>query len=118
MHRYDVFVSRCQEFDDSQFEMLEFVKNRHPGIPVVLAPKTGSVENALRAIKMGASDVLVRESIDEEFFEEILRNARPGHHPASGSDGSSDGSSGAIPEATSLIGNSPAICDVRSAIGL
>ncbi|HTK83126.1 MAG TPA: sigma-54 dependent transcriptional regulator [Bacteroidota bacterium] len=113
-HDYDIFVSRCEVFDEAQSGVLQFARNHYPPVTTVIAPKFGSIEDAVRAIRMGASDVLVRENIDADFFKGILENTAHDRSPAL----PSNGTQAANPEGTTLIGNSKAICDVRSAIGL
>lgn len=113
--KYQVFISRCEVFNDTQFAFLQFMKKHRVPTVMVIVPKHVSVENTARAIKMGARDVIVKEMIDAEFLEAILENTEYRYQiPAT----SSRQDPAAVEEHTTLIGNSPAMCEVRSAIEL
>lgn len=113
-HRYAMFIIRCDAIDARQFEILQFVKKQFPTVVTVLAPKFGSVEGAVRAIKSGASDIIVRETIDAEFFEHLLQSGELVTLPPA----ASRRNDVPLREGTTLIGLSKAMGDVRSAISL
>jgi two-component system response regulator HydG len=113
-HKYDIFISRCEAFDNTQMEILQFIKKHTLPIATVIVPKFGSVEDAVRAIKMGASDVIVEETIDAGFFKRILQNKEYDRRLPT----SPEPNSATAQEETALIGNSQAIRDIRSAIDL
>jgi PAS domain S-box-containing protein len=41
-------------------QVLQFIKERHPGLPVIIVTGTGSEEVAIQAMKMGAADYVIK----------------------------------------------------------
>ncbi len=57
----------------SGLEVLELLVERHPELPVVMVTKENSARTAVRAMKIGAFDYLVKNAAREEFVEVIRK---------------------------------------------
>ncbi len=56
--RFDVIISDIRMEDVSGFDFLEIIMRDHPGLLMILMTAYGSVQSAIKAIKMGAFDYL------------------------------------------------------------
>lgn len=59
-------------------EFLQEVKKSHPGLPVVVMTGYGTIQNAVQAMKFGASDYLVKPFELEHLIEAVGRNVDHG----------------------------------------
>ncbi|MFI5251262.1 MAG: sigma-54 dependent transcriptional regulator [Bacteroidota bacterium] len=113
-HKYQLFLSRCEYFDESQVEILDLIKKHNLKTRAVYIPKYGTVEEAVRAIKLGAGDFIVAEEVTAQIFDAMLpeefRHNRSISNPAI-----INPQEPVIAEYT-MVGESPAINEVRSAI--
>lgn len=57
------------------FELLEQVKAAHPGLPVIVLAATSVMDDALRALRLGADDYLITPFADPEVLLHALRKA-------------------------------------------
>jgi DNA-binding NtrC family response regulator len=100
---------------DAPLKLISFCRQHTIGTKHIVSASTGSVEDAVRIVKAGAHDFLVGNSSDPRVIESILRevtNYR--EHPKEFSK---------IPPSTGelnavLVGQSPAMCEIRSAVSL
>jgi DNA-binding NtrC family response regulator len=114
--KFQILLSRCDFFDSSQREILSFIKKYNLHAQVVFIPKSGTVEDAVRAIRLGARDFIVAPIVTAQIFDSALPEecrrltAIPGtivgavQQPADGE--------------YIMVGESRAINEVRSAIGM
>jgi phosphoserine phosphatase RsbU/P len=59
----------------SGIEWLEQVKDRKPGLPVIVVSGAGSMDDVVRALRIGADDFLVKPILDLEVLHHSLRRA-------------------------------------------
>jgi DNA-binding NtrC family response regulator len=62
--------------DGSAFKLLERTRETHPGLDIVLVTGYGTIEDAVQAIKCGASDYITKPLVDSEVrlvIEQTLR---------------------------------------------
>ncbi len=60
--------------------MLRLIRQRHPGIPVVLVTGAGNEEVAVEAMKLGAADYIVKHGQYLERLSGVVRGALGHHH--------------------------------------
>ena len=72
-HRYDVVVTDLLLADGDGMEVLEHVKSRFPGIEVVVITALDKVDPAVRAIKSGAAEYLVKPVSPEALQHAVTR---------------------------------------------
>jgi DNA-binding NtrC family response regulator len=114
---YPVSIIRCQRLTVEVIEMMSFFKINFPQTKIILNVETGSVEDAVLAMKNGAADFLICDCCDARLTESVLKNVT-----SSQSTRNSQvpfATNGQTPEAeVVLVGRSPAICEIRSAVNL
>lgn len=59
----------------SGIEWLEQVKEREPGLPVIVASGAGVMDDVVRALRLGADDFLIKPILDLEVLHHALRRA-------------------------------------------
>lgn len=110
-----VCILRDHASSHSISEILSFIRQNSISIKLIVSVKSGTVEDAVRSIKAGAHDFIVGESFDARLVESVLRAVTDFRHSYfEHSTGSMTSTSG---EAV-LVGQSPAISEIRSAISL
>jgi len=70
-HGTDMLVTDLRMPEMSGFELLEKVRNQWPDIPVVVMTGYSSVENAVKAMKLGAAD-FIKKPFDFDELELII----------------------------------------------
>src|SRR6202011_2426740 len=85
--------------DVSGLEVLKQIRQRAPGLPVLIITAHGNLDNAVAAKKLGAAGYLVKPLDLHEVQETIRQFASPAPAPAAF----------APPSASLLIGASPAM---------
>ncbi len=58
---FDLVLSDFNIMGMTGLDVLELIRDRRPGVPVVLVTGTGSEEIAVRALKLGASDYVIKQ---------------------------------------------------------
>lgn len=103
---YQLCLTDMRLPDGEGLELVQFIGERHPQMPVAVITAHGSMENAVAALKAGAFDYLAKPvSLDQ--LRLLVKTALV--LPAgTASEGRSEGAG------VSLIGDSPAMRDVRS----
>jgi len=91
--------------DCSGMEVLTTLRQRHPGLPVVMISAHGDTRAAVQAVKAGASDYLTKPFELDDVIDLIHQTLGRGNEP-----GADDGASGL------LIGASSAMVELRAAI--
>lgn len=71
--RFDLVVSDLIFPQSDGMELLQWVKSQHPGVEVVVITALDKVEPAVRAIKSGASDYLVKPVTPEVLAQAVTR---------------------------------------------
>jgi len=112
--KYGICVNRSDLLSEGLFELMRFIKMHKIPTKIIISLKSGTVEDAVRIMKAGASDVIIGDSSDPRLLESILRTATDYRQSATNAhiDPSSADSKAA------LVGQSQAICEIRSAINL
>jgi DNA-binding NtrC family response regulator len=112
---YPVLVTRCDSVRDQVFDLLQFVVRESLATKVIINARAGAVEDAVRVMKAGATDFIISENFDARISESILRALA--HNSGTHSKGSESPSHADDAEPV-LVGQSPAICEIRSAVNL
>ncbi len=103
--RYRLCLTDMRLPDGDGLALVEHIQTRQPGLPVAVITAFGSIETAIRALKLGAFD-FVTKPIElkalRELVSQALRLREGGEHAA------------AAPDARTLIGHSPALEQLRS----
>lgn len=72
-HRFDLVVTDLIFPQSDGLELLQWVKSQHPGVEVLVITALDKVEPAVRAIKSGASDYLVKPITPETLAQAVNR---------------------------------------------
>jgi DNA-binding NtrC family response regulator len=113
--QFPFLLSRCEFFDSTQREILSFIKKYNLATQAVFLAKSGTIEDAVQAMKLGARDFIVAPTVTPKIFDSALpeesrrRTADPRtmatlQQPTDGE--------------YTMIGETRAINEVRSAISL
>ena len=70
---YSLVITDVNLPDNNGFELLKYIKRKHPKIVVIIITGYGSIENAVQAIKEGAYDYLTKPIIDDELLLSVER---------------------------------------------
>ncbi len=115
--RPDICVCIAEAPSDTFFSIFRHIGENDLDTKVIICTQTGTVDDAVRFMKAGAHDFLITNSgAHARLIESILRvatnyrQALPGRKEISSS-------AGAGTDAV-LVGQSPAICEIRSAVNL
>ncbi|MEK6571619.1 MAG: sigma-54 dependent transcriptional regulator, partial [Bacteroidota bacterium] len=98
------------------FESLLFIEKHNIPTRMLLIAKSGGVEDAVRLMKAGASDFLVGNPPDARVMEAILRTVNQSKQSVLDLGGNAIQHNGN--GETVLVGQSSAICEIRSAVNL
>ncbi|MBI1904955.1 MAG: sigma-54-dependent Fis family transcriptional regulator [Rhodocyclales bacterium] len=93
--------------DGDGLDLVAHIQSRHPGLPVAVVSAYGSMETAIRALKLGAFD-FVTKPIELKALRELVKHAlklEPRAKEAAGHKAGRD-----------LIGHSPAILQLRAQV--
>jgi len=115
-HGYAVAVYRCNAIDIGIFDLLHTVTKNVYSTKVIVSSKTGSVDDAVRVLKAGASDFVLGENFDNRIVESIIHTACQYDDPPAKV--KSAFSAEYSEDEPILVGQSPAICEIRSAVNL
>ncbi len=72
--RFDLVITDLKMPGTSGIGLLELVHERYPNLPVILVTAYGTIENAIEAMKKGASDFVLKP-FDNESLELVIRRA-------------------------------------------
>jgi DNA-binding NtrC family response regulator len=109
---FHVCVVRSAGVCDAALKLLSFCRQHTIATKHIVSVSSGSVEDAVRIVKAGAHDFLVGDHSDPRVIESILREATNySDHPKAFQAAAGDLSA-------VLVGRSPAICEIRSAVSL
>ncbi len=113
--RYPVSIIRCDTFSQGVIDLMDFIKVRSIATRVIVSAKTGTVEDAVHSMRRGAADYLVGDCHDARLAESLLKVATSLQDFPLADD--------KVPGRTTdaevvLVGRSPAICEIRSAVNL
>jgi DNA-binding NtrC family response regulator len=114
--KYGVLVYKYDPAFEATFEFSPFIEKHNIPTRVILIPKSASVEDAVRFMKAGASDFLVGDSSESRIVDSIVRCTNQFKQSAMEVNGHS--TQGFVDGETFLVGQSPAVCEIRSAINL
>ena len=101
-NRFDICLTDMRLPDGDGLDLVAWMQERTPGVPVAVITAHGNVETAVQALKLGAFDFLSKP-VDLQHLRKIVENALKLEE----SQGKQDGR---------LTGNSPAICELRGMI--
>lgn len=101
--RYRLCLTDMRLPDGEGFELVEYIQQHLPGLPVAVITAFGSIDTAIRALKLGAFD-FVTKPIELKVLRELVSHALK-LEPGAGAD---------APDGRRLIGASPAFQQLRS----
>ncbi len=102
--RYRLCLTDMRLPDGDGLELVEYIQSRHPGLPVAVITAFGSIETAIRALKLGAFD-FVTKPVELKSLRELVGNALRGGKENAGEHTGRD-----------LIGRSAALAQLRAQI--
>ncbi len=103
--RYRLCLTDMRLPDGDGLELVEHIQARMPGLPVALITAFGSIETAIRALKLGAFD-FVTKPVELKALRELVTHAlKLDQKPVPAGDG------------RALIGRSPALEQLRAQAG-
>ncbi|MCC5868381.1 MAG: sigma-54-dependent Fis family transcriptional regulator [Gammaproteobacteria bacterium] len=111
--KFDLCLTDMRLPDGDGLELVEWLQNEQPSLPVAVITAHGNVEAAVRALKLGAFD-FVAKPIDLDRLRKLVHTAlrlNTGSSAAPGDDASADQASG-----TRLLGDSPPMQELRRMI--
>ena len=114
--KYTILVDRCDSVSQVLFELLEFIGKHHLPTRLIVSSRTGGVEDAVRLMKAGAHDFLVGKVPDKELPNSVLRGLALHERSLPSSD--KEYASHQSAQEIVLVGQSPAISEIHSAINL
>ena len=108
-HKFDLCLTDMRLPDGNGIDLVRFIQDKYPYLPVAVITAFGNMETAITALKAGAFD-FVSKPLDLNDLRNIVRSAlRVTHTPAA--------AAGAAPTGVKkLLGESPAILKVRTMI--
>jgi len=68
---FDLVVTDLRMEGMSGIDLLENIRRRHPGLPVIVITAYGSIESAVEAMRRGASDYLTKPFRDIDLIDKI-----------------------------------------------
>lgn len=71
MHKYEVVISDIRMPEVSGLEILEYIKNNHEDIPVIILTGLLDVNTAIKAMKGGAADFLIKPLTKEQLLKSV-----------------------------------------------
>lgn len=108
-HHYDLCLTDMRLPDGNGLELVQYIQQQHPHMPVAMITAYGSVETAITALKAGAFDFLTKP-VDIKRLRELINNALRLKHKVPPS----------LPneqtEHTQLLGQAPAMQALRQQI--
>lgn len=110
-----VLLSDIRMHDMSGLELLAFVKNKYPGLPVIIMTAFSDLDSAVSAFQGGAYEYLAKP-FDINSAIDLLRRAREESAVAESTDASELDEKGEV-RRTEIIGQSRAMQEVFRAIG-
>ncbi|MBI1806906.1 MAG: sigma-54-dependent Fis family transcriptional regulator [Ignavibacteria bacterium] len=110
------FVVRCDATCETISDALQFIRTHNLETKLIISGKSGSIEDAVRLIKGGATDFLTGDCTDARLVESILKTVTNYRETVPKS--SPLGSVHASETDSVLVGQSSAICEIRSAVNL
>src|SRR3989338_1461154 len=110
-HKFDLCLTDMRLPDGNGIDLVRFIQDKYPYLPVAVITAFGNMETAITALKAGAFD-FVSKPLDLNDLRNIVRSAlRVTHTPAA--------AAGAAPTGVKkLLGEPPAILKVRTMIEL
>ena len=111
-----VLLSDIRMHDMSGLDLLAFVKNKYPGLPVIIMTAYSGTETAIRAMGHGAFDYILKPFDIPEALQLISRALEAGQRlraPASGTAPAPEEAAAA----EGMVGDSPAMQALCKAIG-
>jgi DNA-binding NtrC family response regulator len=70
---FDLVLADVRLQDGDGFEILDYCRERYPGLTVILLTGYGTIETGVDALRAGAFDLLTKPLIDEELLVSINR---------------------------------------------
>ncbi|MDR2690036.1 MAG: sigma-54 dependent transcriptional regulator [Azoarcus sp.] len=107
--RYRMCLTDMRLPDGDGLELVEHISCRQPGLPVAVITAFGSIETAIRALKLGAFD-FVTKPIELQVLRELVSHALKLKSPETSGEASGDESEVA---GRSLVGSSRALASLR-----
>jgi len=101
--RYRLCLTDMRLPDGDGFELVEYIQQHLPGLPVAVITAFGSIDTAIRALKLGAFD-FVTKPIELKVLRELVSHALKLEPRADA----------AAPGGRRLIGSSPAFLQLRA----
>jgi two-component system response regulator PilR (NtrC family) len=101
--RYRLCLTDMRLPDGEGFELVEYIQQHLPGLPVAVITAFGSIDTAIRALKLGAFD-FVTKPIELKVLRELVSHALKLEPRAEA----------AAPDGRRLIGASPAFLQLRA----
>ncbi|MDR1423066.1 MAG: sigma-54 dependent transcriptional regulator [Azoarcus sp.] len=110
--RYRLCLTDMRLPDGDGLELVEFIQHQQPALPVAVITAYGSIETAIRALKLGAFD-FVTKPIELQVLRGLVLHALrlPGQVAASGAAGEGDAAVW-----RDLVGHTPAMVQLRGQI--
>ena len=109
---YDLCFTDMRLPDGTGHEVIELIAEEHPDTPVAMITAYGNVDAAVSALKAGAFD-FVSKPVDIQMLRRLVRTALK----LAEEKRSENGSAAAASSSDRLIGDSPAMQQVRTTIG-
>ncbi len=122
--QFDLCLTDMRLPDGDGLDLVAWIQENRPTLPVAVITAHGNVEAAVRALKLGAFD-FVSKPLDLGVLRKLVAsairlgagNGGTGSGGASGVVGASESASDALPRNSELVGASAAMDAVRSLIG-
>jgi two-component system response regulator PilR (NtrC family) len=114
--RYRLCLTDMRLPDGDGLDLVEHIQNHYPGLPVAVITAFGSIETAIRALKLGAFD-FVTKPVELQALRELVTHALKLKTPVGPSSSGIDAGEGTSINGRVLIGQSPALANLRVQIG-
>ena len=113
--RFAVLLYRCEAVSEQLISLLAECFAPHQRTKIIVNPSRGTVDDAVRIMKLGATDFLISLDDDARILESVLRAATQTGESTPEPESGAPSADESVPL---LIGKSPAISEIRSAISL
>jgi two-component system response regulator PilR (NtrC family) len=108
-NRYHLCLTDMRLSDGDGLDLVEHIQRHWPNLPVAVITAFGSIETAIRALKLGAFD-FVTKPIELQVLRGLVRHALKLHPPPGTASDGTDASG------RELVGRSPAMAQCRAFI--
>jgi DNA-binding NtrC family response regulator len=113
---YLLFVISTDTVTETLFSFLQLKRGKKILAKFILSPQKGSIDEAIKCIKLGFDDYIIRDHSSVKLVEYLIKTIT--NYESHNSDTTVSESSKFVENGSVLIGQSQVMCEIRSAVNL